>query len=72
MKSFTQEIWDGNISTAVTATRGAILIEVFKHFNCVLVSLVESKVHTYTHQLVASGDVTKLREILAENPTLVK
>ena len=32
---------------------------------------LESKVHTYIHKLAASGDVIKIKEVLAENPTLV-
>ena len=28
--------------------------------------------HTYIHKLAASGDVDKVKEVLAENPTLVR
>ena len=34
--------------------------------------LSEAKVHTYIHLLAACGDVTKMKEILAVNPTLVR
>ena len=34
--------------------------------------ILESKVHTYIHKLAANGDVVKIKEVLAENPTLVR
>lgn len=39
---------------------------------CFDTSVLESKVHTYIHKLAASGDVGKIKEVLAENPTLVR
>ena len=34
--------------------------------------LLESKVHTYIHKLAASGDISRIKELLAENPALVR